>query len=281
MQKMQNRCFGLLLMVFLLSSIVLKAQSNRDIAFKDGERLHYTGYYNWGMIWVKAGKVDLLTSKTKLGSREVYNIKATGYSMPGWDWFFRLRDTFEVHCDTLNLLPLKFSRIVNEGKYHAHYKYDFDYDKALVFARVKRRDNPEYKTVKPLYSETLDMLSFAWHARNLDYSAYSVGEKIKVRLIISNRIYNLYIRYKGVEEVETRDGIKVECHKFSPMLVKGSMFKGGEEMTVWVSNDRNRVPIMAEAKVIIGNVRGVLSSYKGLRHKSVIFPGSEGLMEDR
>lgn len=281
MYELKKICWGLLVIFFLLSSLFVKAQGYENTAFKDGEHLSYTGYYNLGMIWVKAGIVDMLTLKTKLDGRDVYDIKAVGASLPGWDWFFRLRDTFEVYCDTTNLLPLRFTRIVHEGKYHAYYKYDFDYKKAIIRSKVKRRDNPMYRSIKPLFSGTLDMVSFAWHARNLDYSSYSIGEKIKVRLLISNRIYNLYIRYKGIEEIETRDGTKVECHKFSPMLVKGTMFKGGEDMTVWVSNDKNRVPVMAEAKVIIGNVRGVLSSYNGLRHKSSIFPESEGVMNKK
>lgn len=281
MQKLMKILERLIVISLLMSSVVLNAQTSRNTAFKDGETLHYTGFYNWGMIWVKAGVVDMITQKTKLNEKDVYFIKAVGSSLSGWDWFFRLRDTFEVYCDTSTLLPLKYSRIVNEGKYHASYKYNFDYKNSIICSNIKRKNKPQYKTIKPLYSGTLDMLSFAWYARNLDYSSYSVGEKINVRLLISNRIYNLYIRYKGLEEVETRDGSKVECHKFSPMLVKGTMFKGGEDMTVWVSNDKNRVPIMAEAKVIIGNVRGVLTSYKGLRYKSNIFPAIEGKMEKR
>lgn len=278
----QKKILKGLMMIFLLaSSLVLNAQDFKNTAFQDAEQLNYTGYYNWGMIWVKAGKVDMSTQKTVLNGSDVYKIKAIGHSLSGWDWFFRLRDTFEVYCDTARLLPLKFNRIVHEGKYHASYRYNFDYNRGMVFSKIKRGKRPLYRGSKLLFSGTHDMLSFAWHARNLDYSSYKVGQKIGVRLLISNRIYNLYIRYKGLDVVETRDGTKVECHKFSPMLVKGNMFKGGEDMTVWVSNDKNRVPIMAEAKVIIGNVKGVLSSYKGLRHRTNVFSESEGSMDKK
>lgn len=277
-----RRIYRKILVIFLfMSSFNLCAQNITNTAFKDGEQLYYTGYYNLGMLWVKAGKVDILTSKKLLNNRDVFNIKAVGTSLPGWDWFYKLRDTFEVHCDTSSLLPLRFHRIVHEGKYHAYYKYDFNYCNNRYYSRIKRKDKPVYSTSRPLYMGTLDMLSFAWYARNLDYSAYDVGEKIKVRLLISNRIYNLYIRYLGIDIVQTRDGTNVECHKFSPLLLKGSSFKGGEDMTVWVSNDKNRVPVMAEAKVVIGNVKGVLSSYKGLRHKSTIFPESDGNLDKR
>jgi hypothetical protein len=31
--------------------------------------------------------------------------------------------------------------------------------------------------------------------------------------------------------------------KFKPMLIKGTIFEGGEKMTVWVSDDANKIPL--------------------------------------
>lgn len=247
--------------------------------FTEGEELNYEGYYNWGMIWVKAGKVNFTTRRLRYRGRDSYHVRAVGVSCSGWDWFFKLRDTFEVYNDAEKLVPLSFSRIVNEGARSARYDYDFDYLTNTIYSNVKIGKKVEYSGIQEFTPGVMDMLSFAWYVRNLDYSKYSKGEKIKVPLIISNKVYDLYVRYKGIETIETRGGTEIECHKFSPMLIKGSMFRGGEDMTVWVSNDANRVPIMAEAKVIIGSVKGILSSYKGLKYKTEIFPAAQGKTE--
>ena len=45
------------------------------------------------------------------------------------------------------------------------------------------------------------------------------------------------------------------------------MFKGGEEMTVWASNDKNRIPIYVEAPILVGSVKAKIVSWKGLRNK--------------
>ena len=40
--------------------------------------------------------------------------------------------------------------------------------------------------------------------------------------------------------------------------MEGDVFKGGENMKVWVSDDERRVPVMVEAKILVGSVKGIL-----------------------
>jgi len=37
-------------------------------------------------------------------------------------------------------------------------------------------------------------------------------------------------------------------------------------MTVWVTDDRNRIPIIVEARILIGSVKAVFTGAEGLRH---------------
>ncbi len=45
---------------------------------------------------------------------------------------------------------------------------------------------------------------------------------------------------KGKENIKTKYG-KFHAIKFKPLLIKGSIFKGGENMNVWVSDDANHL----------------------------------------
>ena len=108
-----------------------------------------------------------------------------------------------------------------------------------------------------LQPDTYNMLSVAWKARELDFDKYKKGDMIPIRILLDDKIYDLYIRYLGLEKVKTDSGRR-QCYVFSPLLVAGDVFKGGENMKVWVSNDEYRIPVMVEAKILVGSVKGIL-----------------------
>lgn len=60
---------------------------------------------------------------------------------------------------------------------------------------------------------------------------------------------------------------KVRCIKFRPKLVEGTIFKGGEDMTVWVTDDDNKIPVYVETPIIVGTVKVKLFSYSNLKYK--------------
>jgi hypothetical protein len=92
-------------------------------------------------------------------------------------------------------------------------------------------------------------------------------------MVLDREIYNdVYIRYTGRSRIKGEDGNYYNCIKFKPLLIQGTIFSDGEEMEVYVTDDRNRIPIYIEAKNIGGN-------YKGLSHqlqKSQIYNDLEG-----
>ena len=251
-----------------------------NFAFQGGEKLTYRGYYNWGFIWVAAGEVNLSIDTTNYQGKEAFRFYGTGKNLKAFDWFFKLRDTLTCYADINTLAPLHFDRRTNEAKYKAHHEYWFDYSDSTIISKIQKRDRPVRMDTIRNKACTFDILSVAYYVRNLDFSKYKKGEKIPVSMLVDNEIYPLYIRYKGLESIKTKSGERFECLKFSPLLVEGTMFKGGEDMTVWLSNDDNRIPIMVEAKVLVGSVKGVLDSYEGLRNiKNSFFKKRKGKVD--
>lgn len=251
-----------------------------NFAFQSGEKLVFRGYYNWGFIWVAAGEVELSVKTDQFQNKEVFKIKGEGKNAKAFDWFFKLRDTLSCYADAKTLAPLYFDRRTHEAKYDAHHEYWFDYKSNQIRSQIQKRDKPVKLDTLKNKPCTFDILSVAYYVRNLDFSKYKKGDKIPISMLIDNEIHSLYIRYRGLETIKANSGERFECLKFSPLLVEGTMFKGGEDMTVWLSNDDNRIPIMVEAKVLVGSVKGILESYDGLRNtKNSFFKSNKGNLD--
>ena len=70
----------------------------------------------------------------------------------------------------------------------------------------------------------------------------------------------------GREKLESTDGKTYRCIKFAVKMVQGTIFKGDEDVVVWVTDDGNRVPVYIEAKIIVGTIKAYLKSTKGLKN---------------
>ncbi len=106
-----------------------------------------------------------------------------------------------------------------------------------------------------------------YYARNVDLSKYKKNDKIPLTFVIDNKIYTLYGRYLGKEVIKTKKQTKYRCIKLKLLLVEGTIFKGGEDLVVWVTDDKNRIPIKISAKILVGSIKVYLSSTTGLRYK--------------
>ena len=241
-----------------LLTLQLNAQCNdRNTAFKAGELVKYHAYYNWGFIWLNAGQVSFSVDDITVDEEPAYHLKAHGATYSSYDFLFKVRDTFETKVDTLHLEPFEFKRITNEGSYHANYLYQFDRENRLIKAQIQKKKEPQRDTVLQWNDCSFDLLTMVYKARNIDYSKYAINEKIPISMVVDGEIHDIYIRYLGKETIKNRDGRRFNCLKFSPLLVEGTIFKSGEDMTVWVTDDDNRIPIIVEAKILIGSVKAV------------------------
>ena len=108
-------------------------------------------------------------------------------------------------------------------------------------------------------------MSAIYYARNIDFDKYQVGDKIPFNMFLDNEVHSLYIKYEGKEEIKTKYG-KFRAIRFKPLLVKGTLFSGGEKMTVWVSDDPNHIPLRIESPIVVGNVKVDMMQYSNLRY---------------
>ena len=254
-------------MLLCLGGISVHAQCSIDTkAFAPGEIIKYDAYYNWGFIWLHAGEVEFnVTAKTYEG-RDVHHLYAYGTSFKSYDWIFKLREKYQAYVDPETQTPLWYERDVTEGSYTAFEDYKFDYKNNIIHTYVQKRKNQGVNGTLPLTPCLFDIMSAIYYFRSVDFNRYTVGEKIPIHMILDSQTYVLYIRYLGKEEVKTRNKKKYKCIKFAVQLVEGTIFTGGEDAVIWVTDDENKVPVIIEAQILVGSVKAVLKETQGLKH---------------
>lgn len=259
-----------LIAIALLGIGRLNAQCNlENINFNFGEKASYQVYYNWAFLWLSAGEVSFHVNKETIDDRTVYHFDSYGKSHKEYDWFFKVRDRFQSYVDSATFKPLYFHRNSYEGGYFVNNKYKYDHNKKLIYSFIESTKIPYYEDTLQMPECVFDVLSIIYYARNIDFNSYEFNDKIPITLVIDNEIYDLYIRYLGKEVVKTRGGKKFNCIKFRPLLVEGTIFNEGEHMNVWVTDDQNKVPVLVEAKILVGSIKAYLEAYEGTRYPVV------------
>jgi len=230
--------------------------SIRNFSFQDGENITFKIFYNALGLYVDAGTASFTVTQENLGNKPVYHVVGTGTSNSSYDWIFKVRDKYESYIDTANLQPLKFIRNVDEGGHKIYENVTFNQQTNSAITT---------KGVYKVPNCVQDVLSAIYYARNIDFEKYTIGDKIPFTMFLDNEVYNLYIKYLGKETVKTRYG-KFKAIKFKPLLVKGTIFDGGEKMTVWVSDDANHIPLRIQSPISIGSVKVDMMMYRNLRY---------------
>jgi hypothetical protein len=228
----------------------------RNLAFQDGENISFNVFYAVVGIYINAGTANFTVAHEQVNNRPVYHVVGSGSSNPSYDWIFKVRDKYETYIDTATMKPLKFVRDINEGGFKKYENITFN-----------QQTNTAVTTTGVFKVPTCaqDVLSSIYYARNIDFSKYSVGDKIPFTMFLDNEVYNLYIKYYGKEVIKTKYG-KFRAIKFKPLLVKGTLFEGGEKMTVWVSDDANHIPLRIESPIVVGSVKVDMMQYRNLRY---------------
>jgi len=226
-----------------------------NTAFQAGEQLTYKVYYTLAGVYAAAGECTFNTMLEHFEGKPVYHIVAEGKTYPFYDKFFRVRDKYESYIDTGSLQPYKFIRNVDEGGYKTYENVTF------VKAAHTAITNAG---VFPVPNCVQDVLSASYYARNIDFNHHKPGDKIYFDMFLDRQVYHLYVRYLGKETIRTKYA-KFRTIKFKPLLVHGTMFEGGEKMTVWVTDDPNHIAVKIESPITVGKVAIEMSEHKNPR----------------
>lgn len=260
MFRINCRHFFITGITLFLSAFSLNGQDGfcgiRNISFQQGEQLSYNVYYTLAGIYVNAGQVTFTTTLKQWDGRTAYHVVGEGGTRPSYDWIYKVRDRYESYIDTATMQPLRFVRNISEGSTKMLEQISFNRS-----ANVAVTNKGSYKVPACVQ----DVLSAIYYARNINFNAYKPGEKIPFSIFLENEAHRVHIRYVGKESVKTKYGTFTAI-KFRPLLIKGTIFEGGEKMTVWITDDANRVPIRIDSPILVGTIRAELMQFKDLRN---------------
>lgn len=230
--------------------------SIQNFCFQNGENISFYIFYTLAGVWVHAGTANFTANLERLGNKPVWHMIGNGESLPSYDWIFKVRDRYESYVDTNTMQPLKFVRSVEEGHYKKFENVSFNKTSNTAIT-----NEGVYKV--PICIQ--DVISQVYFARNINFDKYKKDDIINFDIFLDNEVHHMYMRYLGKEIIKSRYG-KFRCIKFKPLLLKSSMFEGGEKMTVWISDDLNRLPIRIESPISVGSVKVDMMLYRNLRH---------------
>jgi len=225
----------------------------KNDAFKRGELLSFKMHY--GIIDAGVASLSVTDEARDLGGRKTFHIVGLGRSQGAFDWFFKVRDRYETYIDEQAIVPWLFVRRIQEGSYSCSQDYIFNH----YSEKVDVGQNQIYDSGPNMQ----DMLSAFYNARTMDLSNANPGDVFCINTFVDKEIFPVKIKFVARETITTDLGT-FKCLKFRPIIQKGRVFKNEEDLNVWISDDKNHIPIMGQADVLVGSIKAELTSYSGL-----------------
>ncbi|MDG1571668.1 DUF3108 domain-containing protein [Robiginitalea sp. M366] len=230
-------------------------------SFKAGEWLKFRIHY--GILNASYATLHL-TSDTLRGV-PVYHVVGRGRTTGFASIFFKVDDTYESYFGKVDGKPLRFIRNISEGGYTKDIEIDFNHGEQ----RAVLQDNKKGEQMSfDINGSVQDLISGFYFLRN-HYRAEDlvVGESIELNMLYDDDgIFPFRLKYLGKEILKTKFG-KVECLKFRPYVQSGRVFKEQESLSLWVSNDKNKIPIRIEADLAVGSIKADLDGFNALRNQ--------------
>lgn len=227
--------------------------------------LQYKVHY--GLINAAEATIEVDGNLHRVNERPCFKASVTGRTTGSFDVFLRIRDTWRTYIDTTTILPQRFFRNIEENNYRRRETVDFDHVKHM--AAVERHGKDKNKVKRGTYkipNNVQDIVSGFYYLRTLSYDQRRIGEVIRVQGFFDEDVFSMDVIYKGRETVETKAGT-IRAIKLVPKMPSNKLFKGENAISVYLSDDRNKIPVLIQAEMFVGAVKVDMYKYQGLKSR--------------
>ena len=226
-----------------------------DTAFKSGEILTYQIRY--GFILGGFASISL-TDELHLG-KPVFHTRIIGETTGLANALYGVRDIYESWFDKETNLPYKQLRNIREGHFRRYNEVTYNRENNTVNSKVSGvHDVPE---------KILDLASTFYYLRRVDFTKLKDGDVLFVNMYFADEIFPFRLRYKGKEWIRSRFG-KIKCIKICPIVEVGRMFKGQDDLSIWFSDDDNRLPVLVKMEIIhVGSILLKLVKFENIANE--------------
>lgn len=231
----------------------------KERAFEVGEWFKFRIHYGL----VNAGYATLEVQEAVRNNKKVYHAIGKGYTTGMSRFFFKVDDTYESYFDKETGNPYQFVRKIDEGGYTKNQEGFFNQSTNKILVKdYKHKSEQTY--VFP--DNTQDIMSTFYYLRNHpNIDKMKVGEAVAIDMFFDGETTKFKLKFIGTEDLSTKFGV-VPTMVFRPYVQSGRVFKEQESLTVWISDDDNKIPVAIKASLAVGSIKADLDGFKGLKY---------------
>lgn len=243
-------------LIILFSAFV---QAQHKSAFQPGEHFLFNVSYGF----VNAGKATLELSETQLNGKKVLFAKGYGYTTGMTKFFFKVEDHYHSYFDKNSFEPYHSVRDIHEGGYEKKQHTHFDSTKNIAVLKDLKKNTEQVFNVP---NQVQDVVSAFYYLRNHPgIDTIKEGQTLVINMFFDDELIPFKLKFSHREVLKTKIG-RIATMVFKPYVLKGRVFKESESLTMWVSDDLNKIPLRIKADLMVGSLKADLESYKGLKH---------------
>ncbi|MBQ7855895.1 MAG: DUF3108 domain-containing protein [Alistipes sp.] len=237
--------------------------------FHPSERLNYRVAYRAKLFPnTELATVSVTTEVDTLAGRECYRVTGDGQIMKAFRWFFHLHDRYDIWVDSGSKRTLRFESNLQEGDYTFRSHYLYDWDSLKVHTWAQRRSEPPRTKTMSLSPRSMDPMSLYFNLRSIDPAQLREGEEHDLEMVLEDTIRTLKFRLVGrtVCKVPKRGWFNTLHLKCTIGTSEEFSFTDGSEFSIWITDDRNKFPVMLESPIRVGSIRAYIHSFEGLKY---------------
>lgn len=247
----------LVLTILILTTLAFDTQ--KEDAFGTGEYFKFRIHYGI----VNAGYATLEVKDATINNRKVHHAIGKGYTTGMSKFFFKVEDLYESYFDKETGSPYRYIRKINEGGYTKNQEGIFNQAENRVLVKDYKRKSE--KTIITT-DNVQDIISSFYYLRNHpNIDKLKSGEAITIDMFFDDEITKFKLKYVGRQDITTKFGT-VSTMVFKPLVQTGRVFKEKESVTLWITDDNNKVPVRIKADLAVGSLKADLDEYKGLKY---------------
>ena len=247
----------LVLIILILTSFSFDTQ--KEDAFGTGEYFKFRIHYGI----VNAGYATLEIKDATINNKKVHHAVGKGYTTGMSKFFFKVEDLYESYFDKETGSPYRYVRKIDEGGYTKNQEGFFNHAENRVLVKDHKRKSE--KTIV-INDNVQDIISSFYYLRNHPtIDKLKSGDAITIDMFFDEEITKFKLKYIGRQDITTKFGT-VSTMVFKPLVQTGRVFKEKESVTLWITDDNNKVPVRIKADLAVGSLKADLDEYKGLKY---------------
>ena len=220
---------------FILFFTISKCQ---EIPFKVGELLKYSAQFEL----IPVGEAELFfTGSEKFNDVDVYHVSWKAYTKGLARTIFKIQDKIDIWIDKKDFFTHRLKKDINEGTYSKKVDVKFDYVNSIAITETKE---------VPIDFKARDPFSMFYYLRTItleenvvmNFSAYE-----------GKRIIDYNLQMTGSEMITSPLG-QFKCKIIKPFRDGKNLFKNSGDMRIWISDDKQRLPVKIQIKMKVGTM---------------------------